>query len=72
VLRRPDGTWNLEGVLGLVDPDEPIPTIVIRQGTFILDDRLATGQPPLEIRDIDCTLLNDPRCRAPGSGTRWP
>ena len=60
ILRRPDGTWNLEGVLGLVDPNEPIPTIVIRQGTFILDDRRASGQPPLEIRDIDCTLINDP------------
>lgn len=60
IIRRPDGTWNLAGVLAAVDPSEPIPTIVIRQGTIVFEDRLDSGLVPVEIKDVDCTLLNDP------------
>lgn len=61
-IRGRDGRWNLDGILGPVSPDERIPTIVIRQGTIVVEDRRAEpGTPPIEIKDLNLTMVNDPR-----------
>jgi hypothetical protein len=61
VIRDASGRWNLDGILGEVDPNEPIPTIVIHHGTLIVEDRLAAPQaPPVEIKEVNLTILNDP------------
>jgi hypothetical protein len=61
--RGRDGRWN---VAGLID-DKPkpsqarLPTLVVKQGTIILDDRLAgPGTPVLEVADVSFTVTNDP------------
>jgi hypothetical protein len=60
-VRNHDGRWNLAGLLGPSDPSQPMPTIVIKQGTLVIEDRLAApGTAPLEIKDIHLTLINDP------------
>ena len=62
VARSRDGQWNLSGVLGPVDLTESIPTIVIQQGTIVIEDHMAApGTPPVEIKDVHLTLVNDPR-----------
>jgi hypothetical protein len=61
VIRGADGKWNLDGILGPVDPGEPIPTIVIHHGTILLEDRPAATQSlPVEIKDVNLTIINDP------------
>ena len=62
VVRGRDGKWNLADVLGPVDLTESIPTIVIQQGTILVEDhQAAQGTPPVEIKDVCLTLVNDPR-----------
>jgi AsmA-like C-terminal region len=69
VLNRPqlrvlidrNGRCNLLGLLGPVGRDERMPTIVIQEGTIVLEDRrLTAGKPILELRNINLTILNDP------------
>jgi len=60
VLRDEEGRWNLAGLLAPPDPSERIPTILIKQGTIIVEDRRAHGSPPLEIKDVSLTIINDP------------
>jgi hypothetical protein len=61
VVRGRDGHWNLAGILGPVDPDVPIPTIVLRRGTLLFEDRAqGAGLPPLIVKDVDLTIINDP------------
>jgi hypothetical protein len=61
LARDAAGHWNLTGLLGEVDLNETIPTIVIHHGTLIVEDRLAAQQaPPVEIKDVSLTILNDP------------
>ncbi|HJT76536.1 MAG TPA: hypothetical protein VJ739_04975, partial [Gemmataceae bacterium] len=38
VVRGADGRWNLAGVLAPSPPDEPMPTLVIHQGTVVFED----------------------------------
>src|SRR5262245_12604967 len=58
---RLDRSWNTTRVLGPVDPNKPIPTIVVHQGTLVIDDRVAdSGLPPVEIKNMHVTLVNDP------------
>src|SRR5262245_26576974 len=58
---RLDRSWNTTRVLGPVDPNKPIPTIVVHQGTLVIDDRVAdSGLPPVEIKNLHVTLVNDP------------
>lgn len=71
VLRGADGRWNLD-VLAPPDPSEPVPTIVIHHGTVLIEDRLSSPQtPPIEIKDVNLTILNDPLpvLSIAGSGT---
>ncbi len=73
VTRFRDGSWNLAGVLGPVDLNRSIPTIVIQQGTIIVEDRQAAiGTPPVEIKDVDLTVVNDPRPTLVFHGTGKP
>jgi hypothetical protein len=70
VLRNPDGRWNVAGILGIPQPEVPIPLIVVHQGTILLEDRLACpGQAPLEIKNINLTLVNDPLTTLTFEGT---
>jgi hypothetical protein len=70
--RNRAGHWNLDGLLSTGGPayQGPIPTLVITQGTLILDDRLAgPGTPPLEITDVGLTVINDPEATVTFEGT---
>jgi hypothetical protein len=61
VIRERDGTCNLAGLLAPPDLSQRIPTIIIRQGTLIVEDRSApVGTPPLEMKDVSLKFLNDP------------
>jgi hypothetical protein len=69
IVRDRDGRWNLRGILGLVDPTKPLPTIVVQQGTIELEDHHSgravceAEAPPLvrlEIQNVSFTLVNDP------------
>jgi hypothetical protein len=61
VVRDRDGRWNLSGILGPTDLNERLPTIVLRNGTIIFEDRkLAPGAPLVEMHDVNLTIVNDP------------
>src|SRR5262249_28258381 len=60
VLRRRDGSLNLTGILGTPRPDEPIPTIVIREGTVVIEvEGSAQDVQPIVIQDVHLAVLND-------------
>jgi hypothetical protein len=58
-IRRLDGSWNLENILAAPDLYVAVPTIVLKQATLVLEDKQA-GLPPLEIKNIDLMIVNDP------------
>ncbi len=60
ILREEDGRWNLARLLAPPDLGERLPTIIIKQGTIIVEDRRAHGTPPLELKDVCLTIINDP------------
>jgi hypothetical protein len=61
IRRGRDGLWNLTGLLAPPQPDTPIPTLEIKQGTIVLEDQFApSGMPAIEITDVNLTLINDP------------
>lgn len=61
MVRERDGQLNLQGLLGPVHLDEHVPTIVVQQGTIVVEDRgAAPGTPLLEVHDVNLTLRNDP------------
>jgi hypothetical protein len=61
LIRERDGRINLQGVLGPVRLDERVPTIVVHQGTVVLEDReAAPGNPLVELHDVALTVSNDP------------
>ena len=61
VIRERDGTVNLTGLLAPPDLSQRLPTILIHQGTLIVEDRAApVGTPPLELKDVNLKFLNDP------------
>jgi uncharacterized protein involved in outer membrane biogenesis len=61
VHRLADGTWNLDGITGPLRPHIPIPTIVIHQGTILLEDRSKAGNiVQFEINDVHLVVINDP------------
>ncbi len=61
VVRERDGRWNVAGLLGPTHPEEAMPTIVIEQGTFLFEDRRgAADLMPVEIKNVNLTLVNDP------------
>jgi len=61
VHRLADGTWNLDGITGPLRPHIPIPTIVVHQGTILLEDRSKAGNIlQFEISDVHLVVINDP------------
>jgi hypothetical protein len=60
--RGRDGAWNLAGLTDEAPAGiEQLPTLVIQQGIVSLDDRLTRpGTPPLEVSDVNLTIINDP------------
>jgi hypothetical protein len=60
ILRDSDGHWNLAGLLASPDARERIPTILVKQGTILIEDRRAHGATPLEIKDVSLKIINDP------------
>lgn len=65
IVRRPDGTWNLAGLSGKINPNVPLPAIVIHQGTLLLNDPMANDLADgaghtMELTEVNVTLLNDP------------
>ena len=61
LVRDAEGHWNLDGVTGAVQPNVPLPTLVVHEGTLVLEDHLkAKGMPALEINHVSLTMLNDP------------
>ena len=61
VHRLADGKWNLDGITGPLRPHIPIPTIVIHQGTILLEDRSKAGNiVQFEITDVHLVVINDP------------
>src|SRR5262245_20281325 len=61
VIRRRDGSWNLdERILGPTEGKQ-LPTIVFQQATILIEDESAApGTPPVELRNVNLTLINDP------------
>jgi hypothetical protein len=60
-VRGTDGVWNLRGLRAAGDSEERIPMLVFQQATVILEDHQAPeGTPPIEIKDLNFTLVNDP------------
>jgi hypothetical protein len=61
LIRDRDGRWNLAGILGPTDLNERLPTLVLRNGTVVFDDRgLSPGAPLLEMHNVNLTVVNDP------------
>jgi hypothetical protein len=62
VVREKNGSWNLNGILGAVDLSKSIPTIVLKQATVYLEDhKTIPPVPPLQIKDVNLSIVNDPR-----------
>jgi hypothetical protein len=61
LARGRDGRLNWQGVLGAVDLNERVPTIVIRHGTLLIEDcGDGPGTPLVEMQDVCVTVVNDP------------
>jgi hypothetical protein len=61
LIRDRDGRWNLDGILGPTDLNERLPTLVVRNGTVVVEDRrLVPGAPLVELHNVNLTIVNDP------------
>jgi len=59
--RDKDGNWNLKDIGGTFNPNLSIPTVVIYQGTLVLEDRNEKGTgKTLELTDVNLQIINDP------------
>ncbi len=70
--RGRDGRCNLENLVAPTPSSDPLPILVIKQGTFVFEDRQAPpGTPPVEVTGVNLTLINDPlpSVTFEGSGT---
>ena len=60
LIRGKDGAWNMD-VLPPPTPEIAIPTIVLQHATLLLEDnRACPNASPLEIRDVNLAIINDP------------
>ena len=63
IVRERDGRINLSGLLKPPDLDIRVPTLIIRQGTVVIEDHRDSGpNVVLEIKDVNLTVVNDPLC----------
>jgi hypothetical protein len=70
IARGPDGRWNLEELFQPTPPTEVMPTVVIHQGTIVFEDRRdAPDAGPVELHDVNLTLVNDPQPTLTFEGT---
>jgi hypothetical protein len=70
VARGPDGRWNLAGLVKPQKAGAPMPTLVIHEGTLILEDHKgAPDAPPLELHAVEMTLIDDPGAALAFEGT---
>jgi hypothetical protein len=63
ILLRRDaaGEWNWQDIMGAENLEEPVPTLVIRQGTLVFEDFASQpAQPAVEITNVHLTFINDP------------
>jgi hypothetical protein len=61
IVHARDGQLNLAGLLAPPDLNERVPTLIIRQGTILVEDRSVSGGGALlEIKDVNLTVINDP------------
>lgn len=60
LVRERDGRLNVSGILGPTDLNERMPTMTLRQGTLIFEDRSCPLAPLLEVRELQLTMINDP------------
>ncbi|HKB36830.1 MAG TPA: hypothetical protein VKD72_10265, partial [Gemmataceae bacterium] len=61
LVRARDGRWNLSGLFKEGGTREQLPTVVVKQGTLVVEDRLAAaGTPPIEIKNVHLSMVNDP------------
>jgi hypothetical protein len=61
IIRNPGGIWNLAGIVAPQTSGAPgPPTVVIHHGSIIFEDRQNNpGNLPVEITDLELTLLHD-------------
>jgi hypothetical protein len=61
VIRDHQGHWNLQGILAEPNLSMPVPSIVLQRATLLLEDHYdSPDTPPLEIREVSLSILNDP------------
>ncbi len=61
IVRQRDGRLNLAGLLAPPDLKERVPTLIIRRGIIVLEDRRDAGSTVLlEIKDVNLSIVNDP------------
>lgn len=61
IVRQRDGRINLSGLLAPPDLKLRVPTLIVRRGTVIIEDRRDTGPTVLlEIKDVNLIVVNDP------------
>lgn len=69
LVRASDGRWNLAGLFAPGEPDTPIPTVVIQEGTIVIEDfALNPSGQAVELKNVNVTLLNDPLPRVAFKG----
>jgi hypothetical protein len=62
VVRQRDGRVNLAGILGPVNLSERMPTLIIHQGTIVIEDHtLSPAGTLIEITGVELTAVNDPQ-----------
>lgn len=60
IVRERDGKLNLAEVLAPPDLKERVPTVIVRRGTIVVEDRSVSGGAVLmEIKDVSLTITND-------------
>ncbi len=64
-----DGHCNLAGLLAPTDPRVLFPTIVVDQGTLVVENGAAAGTPLVEIKNVSLTSVEDPPGTVTVSGT---
>lgn len=61
IVRERDGRINLSGLLAPPKLEVRVPTLILRHGTILLEDRSVAGNGVLvEIKDVNLSVVNDP------------
>lgn len=60
LVRTADGKWDITGTQKPHGSDQPMPTVVVKGGTLIITDARPDGAPPVAVRNVSLTAVNDP------------